>query len=124
MNLQELRYCDPSPAVDWEYMQEPQRVGSSFALVNLARFVPPPTASSWRVTVEGQFCNLLKLERGWDGYNSGPISRAVAAFTRAILKSAMKPDTPAPTLVPTRGGGVQLEWHEQGLDIELMVYRP
>jgi hypothetical protein len=31
--------------------------------------------------------------------------------------------TPAPSIVPTHGGGLQLEWHVGGVDVELMIYR-
>jgi hypothetical protein len=36
----------------------------------------------------------------------------------------MGPTIPSPSIVPAHGGGLQLEWHTGGLDIELMIYRP
>jgi hypothetical protein len=32
----------------------------------------------------------------------------------------MEPSTPAPIMVPTAGGGVQLEWHRAGFDVEVL----
>jgi hypothetical protein len=90
----------------------------------MVRVIEASEATDWRTSVDRQLRTLRRLERGWDGCNSGPVSWATAAFTSAVLRSVMKPHTPAPTLVPASGGGIQLEWHEQGLDIELMIYRP
>jgi hypothetical protein len=38
-----------------------------------------------------------------------------------LLESTMRDDTPAPWVVPLSDGGVQMEWHERGLDIEIGV---
>ena len=36
----------------------------------------------------------------------------------------MKPQTPPPAIVPVSGGGVQIEWHVAGFDVELYIMRP
>jgi hypothetical protein len=36
----------------------------------------------------------------------------------------MMESTPTPTVVPTTRGGIQLEWHTHGLDIEIYIYAP
>jgi len=36
----------------------------------------------------------------------------------------MKPATPLPQVVPSSDGGVQLEWHEKGIDLELHIRAP
>jgi hypothetical protein len=41
-----------------------------------------------------------------------------------ILKGIMRPRTPLPQVIPSAAGGVQLEWHEKGVDLELHVTAP
>jgi hypothetical protein len=41
-----------------------------------------------------------------------------------VLKSLMQPQTPAPQVVPSAGGGVQLEWHERDIDLEVNFTAP
>ena len=45
-------------------------------------------------------------------------------FALNILKDVMRPRTPIPQVVPSSVGGVQLEWHEKGIDLELHVTGP
>lgn len=34
----------------------------------------------------------------------------------------MQFQTPAPSIVPMSDGGLQLEWHREGYDVELAIY--
>ena len=36
----------------------------------------------------------------------------------------MQPGTPQPAVVPTVKGGVQLEWHACGIDLEIEIGQP
>lgn len=68
---------------------------------------------------------LGRLEAGWDGAGSRPPDppALVAAVALVRLFSAwatLRPVCP-PQIVPVAGGGLQLEWHEQGLDLEVVV---
>ena len=36
----------------------------------------------------------------------------------------MRPRTPVPQVVPSPVGGVQLEWHEKDIDLELHITAP
>lgn len=38
-----------------------------------------------------------------------------------ILANAMAPDTAVPSLVPCFDGGLQIEWHMNGVDLEIWV---
>ena len=78
----------------------------------------------WKSRVDQRLAELSKLRRGWDGYAADRISSTVLNFARSVLESVMTVQTPAPSIVPTHGGGLQLEWHIGGIDIELMIYRP
>ncbi len=41
-----------------------------------------------------------------------------------LLQRVMRPRTPIPQVTPSAAGGVQLEWHEKGVDLELHVTAP
>jgi len=127
MSLQELRYVEPSPtgwgsSFDWNEEQSSTTVGSRGG-VRIATIREMP-GMGWQARVEMRLSKLTRLRQGWDGYDAAPPNISVTAFAMSVLHSVMKPETPAPSIVPTHGGGVQLEWHSGGLDIELMIYRP
>jgi hypothetical protein len=90
-------------------------------MVALELFNRPP---QWQVEADERLADLMMLRRGWNGPQSGPIGIGMASYIRALLQSVMQRHTPAPAFVPAHGGSVQIEWHQNGLDIELMVYRP
>jgi hypothetical protein len=78
----------------------------------------------WIATVEQRLEKLASYRVGWDGYNSKPPRENVIEFVKSMLHSVMKPTTPAPSIVPISGGGLQIEWHTNGLDIEVAVFAP
>ena len=62
---------------------------------------------------------LLRLGPGWDSYGSPPVDPncVVAAIRMAI--TILRDDSPIPSVVPTSRGGLQLEWHCGGIDLEI-----
>lgn len=81
-----------------------------------------PVEEPWRSTVEARFEKLVGYKEGWDGYQSPPPHPSVIAYARSALHSVMQFDTPPPAIVPMSEGGLQLEWHREGYDIELAIY--
>ena len=77
----------------------------------------------WRPAVE-RLRHLVGLLPDWDSYGSPPVDRQKAHLTLGILSVLMGPDTPLPSMVPTRTGGVQIEWHRAGLDLEIEAISP
>lgn len=65
--------------------------------------------------------DLLKLPRNWDGYGADPIHPRCKAMVLDVLDRVVQEDTPPPSVVPTRPGGVQLEWHTNGIDLEIEI---
>lgn len=124
--MQTLQYADELPLV-WSVPHQPERQferhekRSQFAMVDLQLFNRPP---KWQLEADERLADLMLLRRGWNGPQSGPISVGMASYIRALLQSVMRRDTPVPAFVPAQGGSVQLEWHQNGLDVELMIYRP
>jgi hypothetical protein len=68
-------------------------------------------------TVEG----LLRLPKNWDHRGAREISLAVAKHSLVLLGMTAPFRLPAPDVVPTVTGGLQFEWHQHNLDIELEV---
>lgn len=67
---------------------------------------------------------LSDLDEDWDGYGAREIDIA-AIETAANFVSAEVPDDLAnPAVVPTSRGGVQIEWHECGVDLEVQFDSP
>ena len=64
---------------------------------------------------------LLALPRDWDSYGARPVAQAAVGAAVSLLRDVMPAAAPAPQVVPTSAGGVQLEWHLGGIDLEVSV---
>jgi hypothetical protein len=78
----------------------------------------------WEVEVVRALVKLAGLPAGWDSYGAPPLRRDAGHFALEILHGVMRPRTPAPQVVPSSAGGIQLEWHEKGIDLELHITAP
>jgi hypothetical protein len=67
---------------------------------------------------------LTQYPFGWNSYSAPPLRQDTADFALHVLKTIMKRETPFPQIVPSSTGGVQLEWHERGVDLELHIAAP
>lgn len=58
-----------------------------------------------------------------DNWSSGATRTQVAAiaYMLEILIEVLDSRTPPPSVVPTWNGGVQVEWHRNGIDLEIEV---
>lgn len=74
----------------------------------------------WVEAVTARFAELLALQNNWNSHGACPIARQNILAAGRFLAAVMEPLTPAPTIVPTAGGGVQLEWHRAGFDVEVL----
>ena len=62
----------------------------------------------------------LSYGENWNGYGENPITGQAVARTMSLLtKVAM--DGPEPAVVPMSDGGIQIEWHYGGTEIEIEV---
>jgi len=80
--------------------------------------------STWENEVQRRITNLMKLPDNWDGYNSPRLRDDVVTFALTVMKPLMRPQTPPPQVVPSSGGGMQLEWHEKDIDLEANFTAP
>ena len=68
-----------------------------------------------------KLCELRQLPAGWDSYSAPAIKPDACWFAIEILSKTLRSGTPLPQIVPSSVGGVQLEWHEEGIDLEIHV---
>lgn len=82
------------------------------------------TEPKWEDSVARQLEQISSLREGWDGFGAGPIRRDVITFAIHVLGQIMLPNTPAPHATPMSHGGLMLEWHENGIELEIEIERP
>ena len=80
------------------------------------------TAPDWAEELANCLVAFLHLESGWDSYGAPTPRREAVVAAYELLMMIADPRTPAPQAVPTSRGGVQLEWHEYGIDLEVEVH--
>ena len=76
---------------------------------------------AWAVPTLNALGETLALPANWDSYGARRVDLASAASAGQTLCLVMRSDTIAPMVVPTVQGGVQLEWHTHGIDLEIDV---
>lgn len=97
------------------------RKGGSGMVMEIPAGVPIP--QSFEKSVEG-VVDLLGLQEGWNSYSAKPIRRGNAVRAVELLFELLGSRTPPPIVVPTVRGGIQLEWHTKGVDIEVYIRSP
>ena len=120
-------FMEPEKRVlyDWQVEVPPQPI----SVRGITRVVPVDLESTRSTTPEyvetvNKLIELLELPGGWNSYNARPISKENVTFVVGLLAQLMRATTPAPQVVPRVRGGVQLEWHTRGVDIEIAVDSP
>lgn len=68
--------------------------------------------------------SLVELQAGWNSYAAQPIQREVIRHAARWVPTLLQPATPEPAVVPRVRGGLQLEWHRRGIDLEIYVDSP
>lgn len=63
---------------------------------------------------------LTMLPPNWDSYGAKPVTRATAKRALPTLANVVSNRIPLPAIVPMHQGGLQLEWHSDRADIELV----
>lgn len=102
------------PAADF-----PVRWPVGGGLIEVAKATPPGTIEA--IT---EICALGNLQANWDSYGALPIDRQCMVTAILLLLTTSRPKTPPPSVVPTVRGGVQLEWHRGGIDLEIEILSP
>lgn len=69
----------------------------------------------WLPIALSKLQELSQLPSNWDSYNSRPISRAALAKAAEVLRH-IADRMPAPDIFPVPGGGIQMEWSNDGYE--------
>lgn len=79
---------------------------------------------SWlEQTMEG-LCAIIALPAGWDSYGANRIDPSIVKGALRTMLETFVQETPPPSVVPTSRGGLQLEWHTKGIDLEVEFVTP
>jgi hypothetical protein len=76
---------------------------------------------TWVAEIDDRLAELVALPENWNSYGARRVDPAVARSTRELLLQTVRADTPRPALVPTSHGGIQIEWHTEGVDLEIEI---
>lgn len=81
--------------------------------------VPCLTLPGWFIPSLRRCAPLLLLPFDWNREGAPPIEAGAIQLAMDALWSFMTDRSSFPQWTPTRSGGVQLDWHEKGIDLEI-----
>jgi hypothetical protein len=64
---------------------------------------------------------LAQLAPSWDSYGARPLDPSSVRRFFSLLPVLLPEHAPEPTIIPTREGGIQFEWHRHGIDLEVKI---
>jgi len=73
----------------------------------------------WILSAIQSMGKLLELGPDWDTYGGSPVSPRILVAAIQWLFELFSDEMPEPSVVPTSRGGLQLEWHTRGIDLEV-----
>lgn len=110
---------------DWRPKKAPAVVGRhSIRIHCIPRRGATSTESEpapWLQAAADRVADLLILPENWDSYGAKQVNVELAVSALNLLTQIMRDGTPVPSIVPTNSGGIQLEWHRNGVDLEIEV---
>jgi hypothetical protein len=81
--------------------------------------VPSLPVPAWLFPALKRCAPLLLLPFDWDRNGAPPVESTAIQASIDALWSFMADGSSIPQWTPTRAGGVQLDWHEGGIDLEI-----
>jgi hypothetical protein len=76
---------------------------------------------AWYADALDRLRRLTDLSTGWDGHTGKPTTVNAAVYGLEVLGRIMGAGVPLPSIMPLSNGGLQLEWHRKGWDIEIEI---
>ena len=74
--------------------------------------------ASWFEQAVDSLSALLTLPSNWNSYGAPPVEPTALHLMLKLL-SSLQATMPEPRILPTSRGGVQIEWHCGGVDLEI-----
>jgi hypothetical protein len=75
----------------------------------------------WLKETEDTLRGFATLPEGWDSYGAKSTEPRVVDAAIELLHRIVQHNTLKPAVVPTNWGGIQIEWHTQGVDLEIEI---
>lgn len=75
----------------------------------------------WLLEAAVRLETLSRLGPNWDSYGAPPLRHEAVRTAFDLLLALSDSSTPVPQIVPTVLGGIQFEWHQGGIDLEVEV---
>ena len=102
----------------WEYnLQTPEPEVPEVIIVINSSEAPP----RWLPDVIYALQRCLYLDSDWDSYGARKIELYNVISAIKLLLDVIQDSTPKPIVVPTNSGGIQYEWHRNGIDLEIEI---
>jgi hypothetical protein len=89
--------------------------GNTYRIVVTTEPIP-----AWVEPTISAFIAVQTLPDNWDSYRGKKINRDLMNQSLSVLGSIMGATSPAPSVVPLGDGGLQLEWHRNQQDLEVV----
>ena len=113
------------PAFSEQSLVFPKRHGEALMIHLVPRNQPAPVLSQtnpkWMDVTVSRLESLARLSEDWDSYGASRVESSRIQQAYNLLQSTMDEDTPAPILVPTPEGSIQMEWHTLGIELEVSL---
>ncbi|HWK25917.1 MAG TPA: hypothetical protein VNS09_05100 [Solirubrobacter sp.] len=82
-------------------------------------FAMQDLAAPWLRDAMDRISDLTALAMNWDSYGARPVEADLALQAVTFLMRVAFEEVPEPSIVPLGDGGIQLEWHVAGIDLEI-----
>jgi len=79
---------------------------------------------SWISPLLDEIVELLWLEENWFSYGAHKIELGIVISVFNFIGTLVENNSPKPLVGPTVDGGVQLEWHNNGITLEIEFVSP
>ena len=113
-------YAQALPALTTSQFRPKVRSGTSNAVAfSTASYPSEPVFPAWLQPTIQSFQDLLQVPQNWDGYGASQMNEQVLQLALLLLVEVMDNDAPQPSAVPLSDGGIQIEWHRRGRNLEI-----
>lgn len=76
-------------------------------------------APAWLQEIAQRLDQLGGFDNGWDGHDARAMAEDAVVMMLHVLQQVAVPGVPMPDMVLSPEGGLQIEWHQNGWDIEI-----